>query len=123
MTVMSPARRTRIERGDPERIIDLPDELAPSLREAMLALVAETGVVEHRPEHRPTVRHDPARQGRAACYVCHRSTGPMGGHHLRPGDNESVVPVHRGCHRRLHASGRDALDCGVTQPYPEEPTA
>ena len=75
----------------------LPEDLAPSLTERVLRLLAEVRttaapelvveVVEH-PVHR--------------CVVCHRG-GKLGGHH---GADGRVQWIHRRCHRRLHRSGR-----------------
>lgn len=75
---------------------ELPPELAPALRARAEALLAECKPAAH-----PPLR--PGRSKREPCYVCHKTRGPMGGHHVIPGDDSSVVPVHRGCHRKLHA--------------------
>lgn len=81
----------------------LPEELAPALRERALALLSEVKVVgTHLHDERP--RQD--RSERGACVVCHKTGGHMGGHHVRPGDNTSVVPVHPACHRKLHRRGK-----------------
>jgi len=73
--------------------LSLPPELAPSLRDRALALVADVGLSAH-PEHR---RRADVRAGHR-CIVCHRG-GPLGGHHAADG---SVEFVHKGCHRRFH---------------------
>ena len=75
----------------------LPLDLAPSLTERVVRLLAEVDltaapdlvveVVDH-PVHR--------------CVVCHRG-GKLGGHHSADG---RVQWIHRKCHRRLHRSGR-----------------
>lgn len=72
----------------------LPAELAPTLAERVLRLVAEVGtttapdlVIEVRPGRR--------------CVVCHQA-GKLGGHHDASG---RIQWIHRSCHRRLHAAG------------------
>lgn len=80
--------------------VTLPPELAPSLREAAERLLAETSPAV-RPELE-TKRSREERNGRPPCHVCRGRGGAMGGHHLVPGDDNSVVPVHARCHRRLH---------------------
>lgn len=89
--------------------VHLPEELAPALRQRAEQLLAEC-----RPAAPTDVRVDVAhrsrveRSGRGPCYVCHRQEGAMGGHHLVPGDDSTVVPVHHGCHRKLHRKDRAA---------------
>lgn len=70
----------------------LPDEFAPSLREAAERLVAEVG--EAHPPGRPT----PRQGGRNRCWRCHKP-GPLVLHHVTP---DEVVYVHASCHRRIH---------------------
>jgi hypothetical protein len=82
--------------------VDLPPELAPALRERVEQLLAECP-----PATKPTITHARGRDLRPPCYVCRRTTGRMGGHHVRPGDDTSVVPVHRSCHRKLHTDKRE----------------
>lgn len=81
----------------------VPDELAPSKRAALDALLAEVPLADERPTKATRYK---GRQGRR-CYVCKRTTtGPMTGHHVVPGDDSTVVDVHARCHRRLHRAGR-----------------
>lgn len=93
----------------------LPPELAPAKRAAVEQLLAEV-----RPHTAANHNLDPRdrdqRNARGACYVCHGTRGAMGGHHVRPGDDSSVVPVHPRCHRKLHRRGR-------TSARPTGPTA
>lgn len=74
----------------------LPLDLAPSLAERLLRLLAEVRITEA-PE---LVPEPDARVHR--CVVCHRS-GKLGGHH---GPDGAIQWIHRKCHRRLHSSGR-----------------
>lgn len=74
--------------------VTLPAELAPSLRERVLALIDAVGVAEV-----PTVTdRRPERRQENRCVVCHES-GVLGGHH---GEDGRIEWVHRSCHRRLH---------------------
>lgn len=84
--------------------VNLPEELAPQLREAAEQLLAECKLADH-PEPRRTKRE---RQG---CHVCHSRKGRMGGHHLVPGDDSTVVPVHPSCHVKLHRADRAPSRC------------
>jgi hypothetical protein len=80
--------------------VDLPPELAPAQRARVEQFLSAV----------PMAAHPPARRGRnqrAACHVCHRKDGPMGGHHLVHGDDSTVVPVHRSCHRKLHPKTKE----------------
>lgn len=85
----------------------LPEELAPALRARAEQLLAECS-----PPRPVDVRGDrrdrQARSGRPPCYVCHGTRGAMGGHHVIPGDDSSVVPVHAACHRKLHRKAKAA---------------
>lgn len=81
----------------------LPDELAPALRARAEALLAECHPAA---PGEPDSRSREERSGRGACYVCHRRGGAMGGHHVVPGDDSSVVPVHPSCHRKLHRKAK-----------------
>jgi hypothetical protein len=74
----------------------LPAELAPSLAERALRLLAEVHVTVA-----PTLLREPD-AGVHRCVVCHRS-GKLGGHHAADG---RIQWVHAKCHRRLHRSGR-----------------
>lgn len=80
-------------------------ELAPALRERAEALLAECRTVDVASKAGTPGDRD-ERSGRGACYVCHGTRGAMGGHHVIPGDDRSVVPVHPACHRRLHRKAR-----------------
>lgn len=85
--------------------VHLPDELAPALRARAEQLLAET-----RPADTgtlPTTTRE-QRSGRGPCYVCGQRRGRMGGHHVVPGDDSSVVPVHPSCHRKLHRKAKAA---------------
>lgn len=85
--------------------VTLPEELAPSKRAAVEALLAEVRP-HNNADHNLDTRPRQERAGRGRCYVCHKTGGHMGGHHVVPGDNDSVVPVHPRCHRKLHAKPR-----------------
>lgn len=74
----------------------LPPELAPSLTGRVVDLLAEVTVTVA-PEVAAEVHPCPPR-----CVVCCRG-GKLGGHHHPDG---TVQWIHRGCHRRLHRSGR-----------------
>lgn len=85
----------------------LPEELAPALRARAEQLLAE--VSPPRPvDVRGDRRSREARSERPPCYVCHGTRGAMGGHHVVPGDDSSVVPVHASCHRKLHRKAKAA---------------
>ena len=89
----------------------LPPELAPALRERaeqLLAACSPPRPVDVREDQRDRTE----RSGRPPCYVCHRTGGAMGGHHVIPGDDSSVVPVHPACHRRLHR--KDKAPAAIT---------
>ncbi len=73
----------------------LPAELAPSLVERALALLAELSPAVHPSLTPDTIYH------RAVCVVCHQG-GKLGGHHAEDG---SVQWIHRSCHRKLHRRG------------------
>ena len=70
----------------------LPDELAPKLRAAVEALLAEVETDPRRP---------PPDRGRSKqrCWRCGGENGKMTFHHL---DSGSTVPVHPRCHRKIH---------------------
>lgn len=88
-----------------DRLQALPAELAPAKRAAVEALLAE--VRPHTSaDHNLDTRPREERSGRGRCYVCGMTGGAMGGHHVRPGDHTSVVPVHPRCHRKLHRKPR-----------------
>ena len=74
----------------------LPLDLAPSLAERLLRLLAEVHTTEA-----PELVAEPD-IGIHRCVVCHRS-GKLGGHH---GADGRIQWIHRKCHRRLHRSGR-----------------
>ena len=74
----------------------LPLDLAPSLTQRVLRLLAEVEVTQA-PELDLEIHVDTHR-----CVVCHRS-GKLGGHHAADGRTQWV---HAKCHRRLHRSGR-----------------
>ncbi|MDP9182759.1 MAG: hypothetical protein M3P04_08310 [Actinomycetota bacterium] len=74
----------------------LPGELAPSLVERALALLADLS-----PAVPPSLTPDRIHH-RAVCIVCHQ-TGKLGGHHAEDG---RVEWVHKACHRKLHQRGR-----------------
>lgn len=84
--------------------VQLPPELAPSLRAKAEQLLAECKQAEH-PE--PTR----GRNLRQRCYVCRKTNGKMGGHHLVHGDDSTVVPVHPSCHVKLHRQDRADSRC------------
>lgn len=92
--------------------VQLPEELAPALRARAEALLAECQQV-HAPDVTPKGTRE-ERNGRGACYVCRSLKGRMGGHHLVPGDDSTVVPVHPACHRRLHNKGKTKAPAGTT---------
>lgn len=75
-----------------DNTLNLPDELAPKLREAAERLIAEVG----RRPYVPT--EDEPRLPRRKCWACGKP-GPMSLHHLA---NGKVVHVHKRCHRKLH---------------------
>ena len=75
----------------------LPEDLAPSLTERLLRLLAEVSLTAAPPLVVEVVDHPVHR-----CVVCHRD-GKLGGHH---GTDGRVQWVHPKCHRRLHRSGR-----------------
>lgn len=74
-------------------MVQLPDELAPRLREAAERLLAEVGEADD--ERERLGREKPGRK----CWKCGGRGGPMSLHHL---DNGKVVFVHRRCHRKIH---------------------
>ena len=76
--------------------VHLPADLAPSLAERLLRLLAEV-TLTHAPDVEFAVHDD-----RHRCIVCHRS-GKLGGHHAADG---RIQWVHAKCHRKLHRSGR-----------------
>lgn len=82
--------------------VELPPELAPSKRAAVEALLAEVPTTSA-----PEPQRGSNRRGR--CYVCQGTRGAMGGHHVIPGDDSSVVPVHRRCHVKLHRKPKRAV--------------
>jgi hypothetical protein len=75
--------------------ITLPVDLAPSLRERVMALLAEVPPVAM-PAYDERPRRKQHRDNR--CIVCHQG-GLLGGHHGKHGEIEWI---HRSCHRRLH---------------------
>ena len=75
----------------------LPEDLAPSLTERVLRLLAEVSTTAAPDLVVEVVAHPVHR-----CVVCHRD-GKLGGHH---GADGRVQWIHRKCHRRLHRSGR-----------------
>lgn len=81
--------------------LPLPADLAPSLAERLLRLLSEVSLT-HAPDLELAIPDD-----RHRCVVCLRS-GKLGGHHTADG---RIVWIHRGCHRRLHRSGR--ADCVI----------
>lgn len=89
-----------------DRLHNLPTELAPAKRAAVEQLLAEVKVVGSHTHDLSRSREE--RSGRPRCYVCGMTGGAMGGHHVRPGDDSSVVPVHARCHRKLHRKPRRA---------------
>ena len=81
--------------------IALPADLAPALRERVLALLDEV-----RPAVVPRYDGRRARQQREnRCVVCHRG-GVLGGHH---GADGTVEWIHRSCHRKLHRRDAPAM--------------
>jgi hypothetical protein len=76
--------------------VHLPLELAPSLADRVVNLLAEVHVTVA-PALLVEIQADPHR-----CVVCHQS-GKLGGHHDQDG---TVRWIHRKCHRHLHRSGR-----------------
>jgi len=91
----------------------LPPELAPTKRAAVEALLAEVHPHVAGGHQLPTTSRT-ERSGRAACCVCRGTRGAMGGHHLVPGDDSSVVPVHPSCHRKLHRKPTAKRPAGPT---------
>lgn len=81
-------------------VVDLPPDLAPAQRARVEQLLTEVPLAPH---PRPRGRGDM----RKPCYVCHSKDGRMGGHHLVHGDDSTVVPVHRSCHRKLHPKTKE----------------
>lgn len=79
--------------------IALPAELAPTMRQQVVDLLAQVHLVCDVPALDPALRREPAFN---RCSVCHRS-GTLGTHH---DDHGHVVWVHRSCHRRLHRRNR-----------------
>jgi hypothetical protein len=75
---------------------DLPEDLAPALRDQIRQLLTEVPLAR-RPEWTPRRRHANGRPG-PKCVICHQG-GRVGGHHLPDG---TVVWVHKSCHRRHH---------------------
>lgn len=91
----------------------LPPELAPAKRAAVEALLAE--VHPHvAGGHQLDTRSRDERNTRGRCYVCKGTRGAMGGHHVVPGDDSSVVPVHPRCHRKLHRKPSAKRPAGAT---------
>jgi hypothetical protein len=77
--------------------VALPVDLAPSLTERVLRLLAEVPTTAAPELAVEVVDHAVHR-----CVVCHQG-GKLGGHH---GADGRVQWIHRKCHRRLHRSGR-----------------
>jgi len=78
--------------------VRLPPDLAAPQRERVLRLVAECGLAVRR--HDP---HVPGLLPVKRCHGCQQTGGRMGGHHL---PDETVVWIHKSCHRKLHRAGR-----------------
>lgn len=76
--------------------VHLPADLAPSLTERLLRLLAEVTLTSA-----PAIEFAVPKD-RHRCVVCHRG-GKLGGHHCADG---RIQWIHRKCHRRLHRSGR-----------------
>lgn len=85
--------------GQPPGSVRLPDDLAPSLRAAALALLAEVKIARHPPLHPP--KRPPINR----CHFC-GGDGPMVDHHVVPGDHSTIVYAHPSCHRKHHARER-----------------
>ena len=71
--------------------VNLPDELAPTLRAAAERLLSEVEVHDGNKPLTP-------RPKKNRCWRC-GGVGPLALHHL---DNGKVVMVHKKCHRKLH---------------------
>lgn len=72
---------------------NLPDDLAPKLREEAERLIAEVGEAQWDGK--------PPRRGReqVKCYRCGKGSGRMTFHHL---DDGTAVYIHPRCHRKIH---------------------
>ena len=79
----------------------LPRDLAPALRERVVALLAEVPLAAARTTERPPPVIDLTYRG-PRCVVCHEG-GKLGGHH---GADGRVEWIHKSCHRQLHARHR-----------------
>lgn len=98
------SRRRQVQQVPPSARVRLPDDLAPTLREAVDSLLRQVPLARGAVRAGQTrVRHGAARASVVnRCVFCHKA-GKLGGHHDGNGD---VVWVHRKCHRRHHRARR-----------------